>query len=80
VSPYAVLGGLRENPGVQGHGGGVTIHRVCAHCGCLRIYDSWAQRRDTGEQGLASTSYALLGDHDYTDAWRERRASEEVES
>lgn len=56
-APYEVLGGLAENPGVQGHGGGVLIREVCAHCGAYRITDTWAQRMDTGEQGLTSVAY-----------------------
>ena len=56
-SPYSVLGGFKENPGVWGHGGGVIIREVCAHCGQYRITDSWAQRPDTGEQGLESVEY-----------------------
>ena len=56
-SPHSVLGGLAENPGVSGHGGGVIIREVCAHCGRYRITDTWAQDRSTGEQGLRSVSY-----------------------
>lgn len=56
-SPYEILGGLRENPGVIGHGGGVIIEEVCMHCGCARTTDTWAQDRATGEQGLESVSY-----------------------
>ena len=56
-SPYEVLGGCRSNPGVWGHGGGVVIREVCAHCGMYRITDTWAQRPDTGEQGLESVEY-----------------------
>jgi hypothetical protein len=56
-SPYELLGGCKENPGVWGHGGGVIIHEVCMHCGCERVTDTWAQRPDTGEQGLESVSY-----------------------
>lgn len=56
-SPYEVLGGLKENPGVWGHGGGAIIREVCAHCGRYRVIDSWAQRPDTGEQGLTSVTY-----------------------
>lgn len=55
--PYALLGGLRENPGVHGHGGGVICNSICVRCGCSRISDSWAQRADTGEQGLRSVEY-----------------------
>lgn len=56
-SPHEIVGGLEENPGVQGHGGGVIIHEVCMHCGCARITDTWAQNPDTGEQGLRSVEY-----------------------
>src|SRR5690606_20815209 len=30
---------------------------VCAYCGHYMIIDTWAQRRDTGEQGLRSVEY-----------------------
>ena len=56
-SPYSVLGGLKENPGVWGHGGGVIITAICAHCGRYRVTDTWAQRPDTGEQGLTEVEY-----------------------
>lgn len=42
---------------VCGHGGGVIIKEVCAHCARYRIHDTWAQRPDTGEQGLESVEY-----------------------
>lgn len=41
-------GGLAENPGVQGHGGGVIIHDHCKHCGVQRTQDTWAQNPSTG--------------------------------
>lgn len=56
-SPYSVLGGVKENPGVWGNGGGVLLKEVCAHCGTYRITDTWAQCPSTGEQGLHSTAY-----------------------
>ncbi len=56
-SPYALLGGIKENPGVWCHGGGVIITEVCIRCGCKKVTDTWAQRPDTGEQGLTSVSY-----------------------
>ena len=43
---------------VRGHGGGVLISDVCAHCGLTRTIDTWAQDRETGQQGLRSISYA----------------------
>jgi hypothetical protein len=62
-APHSLLGGLTENPGVFGHGGGVIIHEVCLTCGCKRTTDTWAQNRETGEQGLRSVSYE---EHEYT--------------
>ncbi len=56
-SPHSVLGGLEENPGVRGHGGGVIIRTVCRHCAAYQIVDSWAQDPTTGEQGLESVEY-----------------------
>ena len=56
-SPHAIVGGLEENPGVHGHGGGVIITEVCMHCGCERVTDTWAQDMSTGEQGLESVAY-----------------------
>jgi hypothetical protein len=51
------LGGLKENPGVFGHGGGVRIHECCMHCGCEKVTDTWAQNPANGKQGLTSVSY-----------------------
>lgn len=56
-SDISVVGGLDENPGVQGHGGGVVITEHCAHCGLYRVRDTWAQDPETGEQGLESVRY-----------------------
>lgn len=56
-SPLSLVGGIKENPGVQGHGGGVVIHEVCGYCGSHRHRDTWAQNPETGEQGLDSVSY-----------------------
>jgi hypothetical protein len=57
VSPHELLGGLEENPGVFGHGGGVIMKFVCLHCGTYSTTDTWAQDSQTGEQGLESVSY-----------------------
>jgi hypothetical protein len=72
-SPYSVLGGIAENPGVWGHGGGVIIREVCAHCGTYRVTDTWAQDRSTGEQGLTEVSYEDADDA--SEAWVARRAA-----
>ena len=70
-SPHEVVGGITENPGVQGHGGGVLITEVCAHCGRYRHTDTWAQCSQTGRQGLTSICYADA-DQDSLD-WIARR-------
>jgi hypothetical protein len=56
-APYAIVGGLPENPGVWGHAGGVIMHEVCTRCGCGRTTDTWAQNPSTGEQGLTTVTY-----------------------
>lgn len=60
--PHAVVGGLEENPGVWGHGGGVITTEVCEHCRVQRITDTWAQDPETGEQGLVSLCYREADD------------------
>lgn len=57
LSPHAVVGGIRDNPGVYGHAGGVIITEVCRRCGEYRVTDTWATDPETGEQGLRSLSY-----------------------
>jgi hypothetical protein len=57
AAPVSIVGGCASSPGVYGHAGGVTISEVCLHCGCRKLIDTWAQRRDTGEQGLRSLRY-----------------------
>ena len=59
--PDPAVGGFRENPGVWAHGGGVIIYEECEHCGCKRQTDTWAQDRETGEQGLTSVAYERAG-------------------
>lgn len=56
-SPYSVVGGIEENPGVWGSGGGVKIKQACSHCGTYRWSNSWAHDPETGEQGLDSVRY-----------------------
>lgn len=76
VAPYEVVGGLKENPGVWGKGGGLIMHRVCAHCGCLQTHDTWATGPG-GEQGLSVTTYDG-GDHQYREAWEAWRAESDA--
>lgn len=56
-SPFEIVGGIKENPGVWGKGGGVIINECCMNCGCKRTTDTWAQRMDTGEQGFTEVTY-----------------------
>lgn len=56
-TPYEILGGLKDNPGVWGNGGGVIMKQVCMVCGCGKTTDTWAQNPDGGEQGLTSVKY-----------------------
>ena len=57
ASPIEIVGGIKENPGVHGKGGGVVIHEVCQRCGAHRHTDTWATDRETGEEGVRSLSY-----------------------
>lgn len=69
-NPIEVVGGLKENPGVYGHGGGVTITEVCSHCARYRIIDTWAQNPENGKEGLESTEYREADDESI--AWINR--------
>jgi hypothetical protein len=55
--------------GPVGHGGGAIGTDVCARCGAYRHWDSWAQRSDTGEQGLYRVEYSDADDR--SSAWIE---------
>lgn len=57
ATPHSLVGGCKENPGVQGSGGGAKGTCICMLCGLVQHWDNWAQRPDTGEQGLDSTEY-----------------------
>lgn len=74
-APYSVLGGIKENPGVWGHGGGVIVRLVCAHCGAYKEIDTWAQDISTGEQGLRSVRYEPANDDSL--AWVESLRDDE---
>lgn len=71
ASPHSVVGGLKENPGVHGHGGGVIVTEVCRHCGCYQVTDTWAQNPCNGQQGLTSVEYR--GADEDSEAWLTRR-------
>ena len=73
-SPFEVLGGIEENPGVWGNGGGVIIKRVCPKCGQYKIIDTWAQNPENGIQGLESIKYQEPDEESL--AWVEKMQSE----
>lgn len=75
-SPYSVLGGCKENPGVRGNGGGVVYREVCAHCGKYRVTDTWAQDPSTGIQGLTSVGYEDADDD--SREWARSRSTRET--
>lgn len=75
-APHALLGGLQENPGVWGHGGGVRETVVCRHCGVYRERDTWATDPADGEQGLESIRYREADSR--SEAWAERSRVEAV--
>lgn len=75
-TPHEIVGGIEENPGCWGHGGGVYIHHVCLKCGCRMTTDSWAQNPSNGVQGLDSVEY----EEDYYEDRLEELAKEAGES
>jgi len=56
-SPIEVVGGIEENPGVIGHGGGAIITEVCSHCGIYRITNTCEQNSENGEIVSNSIEY-----------------------
>jgi hypothetical protein len=56
--PVEVVGGLRENPGVHGSGGGVKVTEVCRHCGRRQHTDTWATDPRNGQQGVERVWYS----------------------
>jgi hypothetical protein len=70
-SPHSVVGGLRENPGVHGHGAGIIAREVCPHCGWYRVYES--ARQDGSGRYHEATSYAEPDEDSL--AWVARRAA-----
>ena len=56
-APYEIVGGITENPGCWGDGGGVRCRAVCALCGAYRQSGNWGQCMEDGVQGLDWESY-----------------------
>ena len=72
--PLSLVGGLKENPGVHGKGGGVVIHEICRHCGMTKITDTWAQHPGNGSQGHTMVEYeeGRYSDEELQEAFPER--------
>lgn len=70
-SPYSVLGGCKENPGVWGGGHGqVMIKTVCACCGMYRTADYGAT---SSSNGTRTTRTTYEDADDASVAWLMRR-------
>lgn len=67
-SPLEVVGGIEENPGCWGHGGGVIIREVCARCGRYRVTDTWDQSQ--GPDPVETVHYEDADDT--SEAWVRR--------
>lgn len=74
-APIEIVGGIKENPGVWGHGGGVIIRECCMHCGCAKVTDTWAQD-NCGRQGLTSVEYEPDAYRDALEAYRAEHEEE----
>jgi len=59
-SPYGLVGGVRENPGVWAHGGGITVDEACARCGAGSHRDTWDTDPANGET-FESVAYRPAG-------------------
>jgi hypothetical protein len=70
--PIEVVGGIEENPGVWGHGGGVKSTSVCAQCGMYYQRDTW---HDDGRGGHMETEEYEDAD-DASEAWVRSRMTE----
>ena len=59
VSTQEREGGLKENPGVYGNGGGVVIMKHCEYndCSWTKKTDTWAQNPANGTQGHETVEY-----------------------
>lgn len=56
--PHALVGGLEDNPGVYGSGGGVASHYACMRCGCGYVRDTYGQCPIDGSQGHTVETYS----------------------
>jgi hypothetical protein len=54
-SPLAIVGGIKDNPGVWYAEGGIRTSEVCMRCGCGKTINTWAM--DSTGQPYESVSY-----------------------
>lgn len=66
-TPHDIVGGVKENPGVVGHGGGIIMAECCMHCGMRKKTDTWAQNPDDGTQGHTTVTYSEPGHYDLSE-------------
>ena len=67
IATHEVEGGLRGNPGVFGHGGGLDIHDHCSRCDATRHIDTWATDPGDGSQGHTVVEYGTRVAEEATD-------------
>lgn len=58
------MGGIVENPGVVGHGGGIKQCEYCSRCGCRRDTNTWAQDPEDGSQGHTVIGYTPIAENE----------------
>jgi hypothetical protein len=74
-SPYSVVGGCKENPGVWGgNGTAMNFHEVCRLCGCHKHTHSYGSQRNDGDPREKIT----IKDRDEeSEAWLKRTHEDE---
>lgn len=67
-SPHHIVGGLKENPGVFGSGGGVVITEIDPATGVTRTTHTWDQGWTGTGEPVETERYTKLEDSDDYDA------------
>ena len=57
AATYEREGGIKENPGVWGHGAGVILHDHCTRCNVIRKKDTWGTNPFDGTHGHEMITY-----------------------
>lgn len=54
-SPYSIVGGCKENPGVWSLGGTkMSFRECCSHCGLYKVEKHLGSQRNPGEEDSAT--------------------------